>query len=699
MLRFLRIGHNRLKLRAFDKSHAIAEFGLNGVVLTANQTFCDVMGYRLDEIKGQHHRMFMAPGEADSDAYRAFWARLRLGQCHSAEFPRVGKNDREVWLQATYNPIRGLTGKPVKIVKLATDMTAAKKRSLELESKVAAINRSLAVLECALDGTVLTANGNFLEAIGRTLEEVAGKDHRAILMKTAPDDGTDGDLWAGLQDGHSITGDYYSIAKTGASVGFRATHVAIPGLTGKPSKIVIFLDVTTAAAQRILDYGSQLTAIKNTQMVVEFDRDLIIITANVLFLDVMGYRLTEIVGKHITMFVNPDERDSAELMERYATLNKGTPLISEQLRVGKGGRQVWLRATDTPVPGLNGEIVKIVKLASDITAEKKQNEKLALLSMVADESDTSVVITDAKGLIEYANPGFLALTGYEFDEVVRRTPGSFLQGKATDFAVSRDIGEQLRSGGGFRGEILNYTKRGDPYWISLAISPIYGPEGIHHFVSVQTDITQTKLNAIDFALRMNAIDLSNVVIEWDAGQHLVRLNEVACIALGITDTEAGKQLPILSYTTLFSPADQAELVQGRTLARDFVLKSNAGDDVFLSATVQTLRDADGRIARVVVYALDVTARRKAVQETEHMMRTVLERISQVAGSIASISGQTNLLALNATIEAARAGEAGRGFAVVAAEVKSLAGRSSQSSNEIARLIGETKLRITLLASG
>jgi PAS domain S-box-containing protein len=145
---------------------------------------------------------------------------------------------------------------------------------------------------------------------------------------------------------------------------------------------------------------------------------------------------------------------------------------------------------------------------------------LALLSMVADESDTSVVITDAKGLIEYANPGFLALTGYEFDEVVRRTPGSFLQGKATDLAVARDIGEQLRSGGGFRGEILNYTKRGDPYWISLAISPIYGPEGIHHFVSVQTDITQTKLNAIDFALRMNAIDLSNVVIEWDAGQHL-----------------------------------------------------------------------------------------------------------------------------------------------------------------------------------
>ena len=135
------------------------------------------------------------------------------------------------------------------------------------------------------------------------------------------------------------------------------------------------------------------------------------------------------------------------------------------------------------------------------------------------------------------------------------------------------------------------------------------------------------------------------------------------------------------------------LQKGETIARELQMRGAGGTEVFLSATIQPLHDVEGMLNRVVLYARDVTARRKAALETEGIMRSVLQRINQVAGAITAISGQTNLLALNATIEAARAGDAGKGFAVVAAEVKSLAGRSSASSAEISKLIEETRQRV------
>jgi methyl-accepting chemotaxis protein len=139
------------------------------------------------------------------------------------------------------------------------------------------------------------------------------------------------------------------------------------------------------------------------------------------------------------------------------------------------------------------------------------------------------------------------------------------------------------------------------------------------------------------------------------------------------------------------------LAAGQPMGRNVELQASMGREVSLSATIQPLHDADHALTRVVLYGLDNSARRRAVRETETVMASVLERISQVAEGISAVSGQTNLLALNATIEAARAGDAGKGFAVVAAEVKSLAGRSSQSSGEITTLIDETRRRIEQLA--
>ena len=114
----------RATLAALSKSQAIIEFNLDGTIITANENFCAAMGYALDEIRGKHHRMFVDPSEAESVAYRQFWEALRTGKFDTAEYKRFGKGGKEIWIQASYNPVVGDDGKPEKVVKIASDITA-----------------------------------------------------------------------------------------------------------------------------------------------------------------------------------------------------------------------------------------------------------------------------------------------------------------------------------------------------------------------------------------------------------------------------------------------------------------------------------------------------------------------------------------------------------------------------------------------
>ncbi len=172
---------------AISKSQAVIEFNMDGTIITANQNFLDALGYRLEEIKGKHHSMFVTPQERDSAEYRAFWANLNRGEFQSGEYKRIGKGGREVWIQASYNPILNSAGKPFKVVKFATDITAKKIRNMEDAGKIAAIDRAQAVIEFNLDGTIITANDNFLAALGYSLAEIQGKHHSMFVTPAERD--------------------------------------------------------------------------------------------------------------------------------------------------------------------------------------------------------------------------------------------------------------------------------------------------------------------------------------------------------------------------------------------------------------------------------------------------------------------------------------------------------------------------------
>lgn len=209
---------------AMQRSQATIEFAPDGTIMDANDRFLDSMGYTRAEIVGRHHRIFCSQAEAASEDYRTFWQRLGRGDYEGGVYKRLARDGRDVWLQATYNPVLDPDGRPLKVVKLATDITGAKLRQAELEARSVAMDRSQAVIEFTLDGTVLKANENFLTIMGYASREVVGRHHRMFCDPDHAGSAEYRSFWQKLGSGHFDAGVYRRVAKDGRTIWLQATY-------------------------------------------------------------------------------------------------------------------------------------------------------------------------------------------------------------------------------------------------------------------------------------------------------------------------------------------------------------------------------------------------------------------------------------------------------------------------------------------
>jgi methyl-accepting chemotaxis protein len=261
------------------------------------------------------------------------------------------------------------SGKPFKVIKFATDITAQKLESLEASGKVIAISRAQAVIEFNLDGTIIAANENFLNTVGYALSEIQGRHHSMFVEASERDSAAYRDFWVRLGRGEYQSAEYKRIGKGGKEIWILATYNPILNDAGKPFKVVKFATDVTQQKLLAADSNSQMAAIRKSQAVIEFRMDGTILTANQNFLDAVGYTIDEIRDRHHSMFVDPIERSGAAYVEFWASLNRGTYQAAEYRRIGKGGREIWIQASYNPIFDLNGKPFKVVKYAADITAQ------------------------------------------------------------------------------------------------------------------------------------------------------------------------------------------------------------------------------------------------------------------------------------------------------------------------------------------
>ena len=510
-------------MQAIFNSRPCVEFDIEGNVVRANDLFLRMTGYTIEEVQGKNHRIFERDADRDLPENATLWAKFKDHVAQSGEFRRLAKGNREMWVACTYYPIPDIDGKVYRVMQFMTDITERKLRDNDHAEQIAAIGKSQAVIEFAMEGTILHANDNFLKALGYTLDEIKGKHHSMFVDEAYRQSADYKEFWAKLNRGEYVADEFKRIGKGGREVWILASYNPILDLNGKPFKVVKYATDVTEQKLRNADYAGQIAAVSKAQAVIEFKMDGTVLAANDNFLKALGYTLDEVKGKHHSMFVDDAYRQSADYKEFWAKLNRGEYVADEFKRIGKGGREVWILASYNPILDLSGKPFKVVKYATDVTEQKLRNADYA--GQIAAVSKAQAVIEfKMDGTVIAANDNFLKALGYTLDEVKGKHHSMFVDDAYRQSPEYKDFWSRLNRGENVSDGFKRIGKGGKEVWIQAYYNPILDLNGKpYKVVKYATDTTQQKqaLNAMlaDAAMLSQAAVEGKLATRAEASKH------------------------------------------------------------------------------------------------------------------------------------------------------------------------------------
>jgi len=384
-------------------------------------------------------------------------------------------------------------------------------------------------------------------------------------------------------------------------------------------------------SRKQIELTGVINAIDSTLATAEFDMRGGMIRHNANLEQFLKMTSDQLAGKNYTAIVGKD--DAGTLWD---------DIISNKVKSGDfrttcgNGTDVWLSITFTPITNAEGRPERLLCMIQDITQKKRKEKEFEKLSLVANNTDNSVIITDHHGFIEYVNEGFTKMTGYEAREVLGKKPGAVLQGPHTDAGTIKKLREQLALGVPIYEEILNYNKGGDSYWISLAINPVKDADGaISKFISIQADITETKSRALDFHQKMQALSRSNAILELDRNGKLIDINDNYLELLGYTREElVGHPYTILTKKDSIIGKMMNTIKSGGMQTGVFSRYHKNGNRHWMKLIDYPVLDLDGQLVKIIEFGVDVSNEKRLEKEAMRKQAELDSYLSGVNNTIA-----------------------------------------------------------------
>lgn len=689
-----------------NKARAIVELDAKGKISHVNDNLCHSLGYQLDELVGQHHRSLLPQSESNTPEYDQFWTALQSGKSQVGSFKLVNKGGQDTWFQGYYAPVLQGT-KLRKVVAYLTDVTADKQRNLQLQEEENALNQAFGLMECDLQGNILSCNDVFLAPLEFQRDEVIG-NHVSILLNasTAQSDQYK-QMWDKLKKGQNTKLEICRVSKSGKEYWFSSSYVPIQDTAGQLAKVKVYSYCISEQKQREMDFQGKVAAINKVQAVIEFDLNGNILYANDNFLKLTEYTLPEVLGKHHSILVSERYKNSPEYKAFWAKLDRGEYDEGIYHRYSKQGKDLWLQASYNPILGVDGKPTKVVKYATDITnavladqAQKVKAREATMIKNALESSSNNLMMADKDGVITYMNPAALELmreASKTFKQLFPHFDSEKLIGQSYD-VFHKDPSHQRNLLGRLTGKHQTEIGVGDMFF-RLTANPIFDDDGERLGTVIEwVDQTQEKRveNQISEALKL-AVDgdvtyrLDTSIAKGSAVETMNSINQLLDIMndILVNVREAGETINTAAHEISSGNND----LSSRTEQQASNLEETASSMEQLASTVKQNAENARQANQMAEAASQVAIRGgEVVSNVVTTMSAINESAHKIEDIISVIDGiafQTNILALNAAVEAARAGEQGRGFAVVAGEVRNLAQRSASAAKEIKELITDS----------
>ncbi len=603
------LSEGKAKLDAIELSQATIEFDLDGKVLVANENFLNTIGYSLDEIKGQNHSIFVEADYKASPQYKAFWDGLRRGDFNAGKFKRIGKGGKEIWLRASYNPILDESGKPFKVVKFASDITETEEAAHEALFKSSAFSgSSVAMMMIDRDFIVTYVN----EATKQLL--AANAD---AFREVWPSFNADNIVGACIDMFHKNPAHQRQLLSdpsrlpyhTEITVGDIKFSLNVSGVFDADQNYIgTTLEWADVTVERL--NSGMLDALSVSQATIEFNMDGTIVTANENFLNTVGYSLDEIKGQNHSMFVDAEYKKSADYKALWDGLRRGDFSAGKFKRVGKGDKELWLRASYNPILDAAGKPFKVVKFATDITEAEEAAREATFKSAAFAGSSVAMMMIDRDFMVTYVNDATTKLLSENADVFREFWP---------NFNADQIIGSCIdifHKNPAHQRQLLSDPSR-LPYQTDIAIGDFRFSLSVNGVFDANSDYVGNVLEWSDVtADRLNAgmlaaLDRAQATIEFSLDGKVAGANENFLSALGYSAEEIKDKHHSIFVDQEYknSPDYRAfweALKRGEFQSGEYKRIHRNGSDVWIQASYNPILDGSGKPFKVVKFASDIT---------------------------------------------------------------------------------------------